>query len=443
MAREPDPELLRAACRLALDVARRDETAVPPVPAPAGVRNLLRFVRLSATAHDQVRRTIEADGEFRARVAAAAGPVDDPLVGRAGWLWLHRPAGWSEDPALTPDEAPSTRSAGDASPARLRRERDAADAAAVKYRERSETARRDQRRTAQELAAATARSVQLAASLAELERDRDQLATERRRAVRDLKAAEARLTEVRTDLNAARRATVEAEAELAAVRAGDGPVPADDPAVVVPGPSPEVRSALQRAAEAAAVLNEALSTASDALDVHPGSAPEDRLGAAARGRANRRRRSSSRRVRRRPELPPGLLAGSPEADRHLVSGSGATVVVDGYNLARTAWSRSEPRDERRRTVALLEEAAARWGTTIIVVFDGVDDAASPAASRFVAVRYSSTGQTADAYIAAWLHEAASDRPVVVVSTDREVVEDAEVQGAGTLSSAAFLTAVGR
>lgn len=120
-----------------------------------------------------------------------------------------------------------------------------------------------------------------------------------------------------------------------------------------------------------------------------------------------------------------------------------TVVVDGYNLARAAWTGLEPEEERRRTVALLEETATRSGASVVVVFDGDDRAIAPAASRVVRVRFSATGVTADDDIAALLGQLPIEQPVVVVSTDRAVADDARRQGAAVLSSVEFLAAVGR
>ncbi|MCU1499045.1 MAG: hypothetical protein JWM47_2998, partial [Acidimicrobiales bacterium] len=67
------------------------------MPAPAGLRAVLGFSRLSSTAYAAIRRVIDEDDAFRARIAAVA---DEGEVGRAGWLWLHRPDGWDADPAF-------------------------------------------------------------------------------------------------------------------------------------------------------------------------------------------------------------------------------------------------------------------------------------------------------------------------------------------------------
>ncbi|PLS76774.1 MAG: hypothetical protein CYG61_00270, partial [Actinobacteria bacterium] len=68
--------------------------ADPPVEPPRPLRPFLRFVRLPDQALVVVRRSLEDDAAFRARVADAAGEEE---VGRAGWLFLNRPSGWEDE----------------------------------------------------------------------------------------------------------------------------------------------------------------------------------------------------------------------------------------------------------------------------------------------------------------------------------------------------------
>ncbi len=167
-------------------------------------------------------------------------------------------------------------------------------------------------------------------------------------------------------------------------------------------------------------------------------------GAGASGKARPGRRGGQRRPKRRaPSLPPGVFDNSPEARRHLVSDPEVVVVVDGYNLAREAWAGLEPEEERRRTIALLEEVAIRAGSSVVVVFDGDDSAVAPAASRVVRVRFSATGITADDEIGDLVAAIPGDQPVLVVSSDRAVAAEARANGAVSLSSAELLAAVGR
>ena len=77
-------------------MARAGERAVPPVPAPRPLRPLLGHARLTAAALATIRKAVEDDAEFRARVAEV---VDEDAVGRAGWLFLVRPEGWEDEVA--------------------------------------------------------------------------------------------------------------------------------------------------------------------------------------------------------------------------------------------------------------------------------------------------------------------------------------------------------
>ena len=59
------------------------------------------------------------------------------------------------------------------------------------------------------------------------------------------------------------------------------------------------------------------------------------------------------------------------------------------------------------------------------------------------VIFSPTGVTADEEIAALLAVTPVSQPILVVSSDREVADDARRQGAVVLSSTDYLTALGR
>jgi len=144
-----------------------------------------------------------------------------------------------------------------------------------------------------------------------------------------------------------------------------------------------------------------------------------------------------------PALPPGVFHDSVEAHRHLLVSGEALLVVDGYNVARSAWDGLAPEEERRRTVALLEEVRARSGGEVVVVFDGDDTMVAPTASRSVRVQFSPTGTTADEAIADLVGTVPAHQPIVVVSSDREVADDARRQAAVALSAAAFLAAARR
>lgn len=96
MAAEPQ---LTPACELAFTVAREGAEASPAHEPPAAMRSFLYVPQLPRRALTVAQRAIDDDPEFRQRVAERATEAN---VGRAGWLWLHRPAGWdAELAALT------------------------------------------------------------------------------------------------------------------------------------------------------------------------------------------------------------------------------------------------------------------------------------------------------------------------------------------------------
>ncbi len=120
-----------------------------------------------------------------------------------------------------------------------------------------------------------------------------------------------------------------------------------------------------------------------------------------------------------------------------------TLIVDGYNLSRAAWSGLGLEEERRRTVALLEELRARHKLEVTVVFDGTSGTVAPAASRSVRVRFSADGSNADQLIGELVRASPAARLVLVVSSDREVAEHSHQAGASTVDAATFLVAAGR
>lgn len=449
---------LRPACRLAVAVAVEGERADPRVAAPAELRPILGFTRLSAAAYAVIARVIDDDGIFRARVAEAA---DEHEVGRAGWLWLHRPVGWADEVAALSGDASGQPADG----ARARPPKDPAD----KHRRAAAAAEAARKRAVDQAAEARRNEAQARAERDAVAARNEVLHEERNAAMRRAKALEAELATARRDLKLAREATREAEHELLALRSATPSVPSTTPVPaaaepagteaptddVRPDPSWD-RSAVSRAVadaaaaaealsrsltEAASALGTATSVSGHGLDDEP--TAEHATAAAAAASPPRPRTRDRRAARAHPDLPPGIFDGTPEAHRHLISVAANLLVVDGYNLARAAWSGLDPEEERRRTVALLEEVQARSGGVIVVVFDGEDAVSAPMASRSVRVRFSATGQTADDAIADLLAATSPARPVVVVSSDRAVAADARRHGAVPIGSRPFLRAAGR
>jgi predicted nucleic acid-binding Zn-ribbon protein len=86
--------LLKPACELSYAIARDGVEGEPPVDPPDVMRSFLYVGELPGRALSLAQQAIEDDPAFRRRVADKATEDD---VGRAGYLWLHRPIGWAAE----------------------------------------------------------------------------------------------------------------------------------------------------------------------------------------------------------------------------------------------------------------------------------------------------------------------------------------------------------
>lgn len=434
---------------------------MPRRPAPPSLRPFLHFTRFPPPALDAARRALDDDA-FRGRVVELADP---DLVGEVAMLVLDRPAGWQDALAARVDAAATEAEAG-------------AEAREVQRlaRQLERTAERleaSEARVAEVVAERDAVRVAREALRHELGVVRDELDTareERARAVRELKATEERAHRRGQELTTARRAlqdlqdrvdALEAEAGRSASpspavspgardgEAGSGlppvdPVEVDGPGGVEPAVDlATVADAVAAASRAAADLASSLDRAAGALrppsDHAPGPTAAS-AGAPGRGelpfvpgdhpagppvRPRRRHRRPTR-------LPGGVLDDTPEALLALARTPEMLLVVDGYNVAKTAWPDLPIATERERLIDGLADLQARTGVDVLVVFDGADQPGPTSASsapRPIRVRFSPPDVEADDVIVALVADLPDQRPVTVVSSDRRVQRGAADGGA--------------
>jgi predicted RNA-binding protein with PIN domain len=134
-------------------------------------------------------------------------------------------------------------------------------------------------------------------------------------------------------------------------------------------------------------------------------------------------------------LPGGVVADTADGARWLLARPEVVLLVDGYNVAKMAWPDDVLEQQRERLIRALNELVMRTGATAEIVFDGPDDAgpASRQSSRSVGVRYSG-GAIADDVVVDLVDAYPADRPVVVVSSDREVRDAARAKAATVVGS---------
>jgi predicted RNA-binding protein with PIN domain len=161
-------------------------------------------------------------------------------------------------------------------------------------------------------------------------------------------------------------------------------------------------------------------------------------------------------IRRELALPPGQLrpadtvAGADAADASGTAGDPAGldrllalpqvhVIVDGYNVTKTGYPQLSLADQRNRLVAAMATVQARAGAEVTVVFDGASrPPAQPRAPRGVRVLFSAPDELADDLIRRLVAAEPDGRPLVVVTSDQEIVSDVRRSGAWTVPSAVLV-----
>ena len=458
--------LLRPALEMALIVGRRGEGEEPPLPVPRGLRPFLRFTRLPDRALTATRRVLDDDDEFRSAVRDA---TSEEVVGRAGWLFLDRPAGWEEE--LAELAAAAAEAAGEARGARTEREtsrrlaaveeslrgaeaelgRRVAELAEVK--ERLTIERRARRRAESETG-------RLRKRVAGLESDLDE---GRRQAGGDgdvaaeLHDLRQRFAALEAEHRRAQERVHQLEREQSAAGGGGGGGAPLSGAVPnernLPGDRVVDVEALADAVTATvSTLAGALATAARQLApfappappsaTAPAPAPAPPPTSSARASA-----APSRPAPQPVRLPPGVWDDSVEAADHLVRVEGVLVVVDGYNVTKLARPELPLPEQRRWLADAAAELAARTGAHLELVFDGAGHGASAPADRQrrarVQVRYSPDGVEADDVVIGLVAELAGAHPIVVASDDRRVQEGSRRGGANVITVAQLLAVLRR
>src|SRR3954452_17912556 len=117
----------------------------------------------------------------------------------------------------------------------------------------------------------------------------------------------------------------------------------------------------------------------------------------------------------------------------------AHLIVDGYNVTKSAWPDLSLERQRDRLLAGLAPLTARSGAEVTVVFDASAMKDRPVVNRPRGVRvlYSPAGVIADDVIRQLVAAEPQGRPVVLVSSDQEVARDVVRAGARAVAAMAL------
>lgn len=403
---------------------------------PSQLRQYARFTpsRRAKFAGNAMAAAVESDTAFRQRISARLRETGSELAEAleagsppaaadpedvAAMAFVLRPAGWVKLVTAAGEEA-----------ARASAER------------AGEEARHELTRLREELAAARAEAK------AETDRVRAELETVRR----DTESLQRKLRSAQSDVRRGEAALRKAQGELEALRA--------EAAAEKAAAQGEARRAKARLAEAEAALEASrratregrsvedvrlrllLDTVLDAaqglrreLALPPVSVPPADTVDAVRPGTMTPRDIATRALS---ETDPALLD-------QLLALPQTHLLVDGYNVTKTGYPTMPLDKQRLRLLGGLAMLAAQSGAEVTCVFDGAELAAPVllAPPRGVRVLFSKPGVTADELIRQLVRAEPPGRPVVVVSTDREVADGVAKAGARPVASALLLKRLAR
>lgn len=427
------PEPVRARV-ITLVAAAMTEMAADELP--AALRKVARFAphRRARLGGAAIATHLAADALFRQRAAArvrtAVGELADAVadgtspgaadpVEVAALAYLLRPANWREllDEAEAALQAEAQRqqtaerlAQAEARAARAEHDRTVARVEVDKLR--AELARvRDELATLRQQHRDTVRRLQQAE--AARRRAEELLATERGRAARAAADQEAELRRLRHRLD-------ESEAAVGAARVAAREARSVDDA--------RLWLLLETISQAAVGLRREL--ALEPTEIRPADLVADRYAE----RPHVMERQPAR----------AMSADDPARLDQLLALPRVHLIVDGYNVTKRGYGELDLEQQRNRLVTGLSGLAAQTGAEVTVAFDGVGRLLGPPpSSRRVRVLFSPQGQTADELIRRLVRAEPNGRPVVVISSDREVADGVGRAGAYPLSADALLRRLAR
>ncbi|MEU1346941.1 NYN domain-containing protein [Streptomyces sp. NPDC005775] len=403
---------------------------------PAQLRQYARFTpsRRAKFAGNAMAAALEGDASFRRRIGerlkeaqpelaaalvagsppAAADPMDV-----AAAAYVLRPAGWVKLVAAAGEEAERAGAERADEEIRLELERLREELVRARAQTKSETERL---RAELDAARKEADSLQRKLRSAANEVKRGEAAMRRGRAESDALRAEAaaQVSAAESETRRLRTRLGEAEASVEAGRraAREGRSVEDM----------RLRLLLDTVLEAAGGLRRELALPPSSMR------PADSVDAVEPGRMSPKDIAA----RALSETDPALLD-------QLLALPQAHLIVDGYNVTKTGYPQMPLEKQRLRLLGGLSLLAAQTGAEMTCVFDGAELAAPVllAPPRGVRVLFSKPGVTADEVIRQLARAEPPGRPVVVVSTDREVADGVAKAGARPVASVLLLKRLSR
>ena len=364
-------------------------------------------------------RVVSDTGDLGAAVAGGMAPAAADPVEVAALAYLARPVGWHE---LVTDAGEAVRAEAD-SAAVVGQVRDAEQRAA---------------RAEHDRAVAKVEADKLRDELARVREELGQLREESRaaaKALRESQAAQKRASDLlATEKGRASRITADHDAEVRRLKARL----AEAEASAATGKQ-SAKDA--RAADDARLwlLVETIGQAASGLRRELALGPSEKMPAdfVADVAADRPGTPERAKARAQDTDDPGRLD-------QLLALPRAHLIVDGYNVTKRGFAEMSLEQQRKRLITGLGGLAAQTGDEVTVVFDGAERVHGlPPAPRGVRVLFSRKGDTADELIRQLVRGEPGGRPIVVISSDREVADGVRRHGAYPMGADSLLRRLAR
>ena len=411
------PESVRARL-VALVAASLPSVAQLPTP----LRKVADFVpaRRARAGAQTIIAALDSDEDLRARVGVQVSARVGTKGGRdatdaAALAWLIRPDGWLEELRTAIDEL-----AGDEAST-------AESGAAERLRERLEQAER----ATKELRAAHREQVarhktEIAGLRRKLGETRASERAARQQAEEQASAGEAARTRLEEKVGGLEKEARQLRAQLARHEEAGG----------------EQRRAARSEREEATIRARLL--LETIVDAASGLRRELALPPVAGSPGDRVEAELASEGTRAPTSAGSLSSGDPALLEQYLGLPRCRLLVDGYNVSKQTWPGSSLEVQRGRLLTGLASLVARTGAETTVVFDAAATASRPVVStpRGVKVLFSPPGVIADDVIRQLVDAEPEGRVVVVVTDDREVLDDVARAGARTVSSRALAQLLG-
>lgn len=139
----------------------------------------------------------------------------------------------------------------------------------------------------------------------------------------------------------------------------------------------------------------------------------------------------------------GLSADDPALLKGLLDLPRVHLLIDGYNVTKEAWPTAPLDQQRTRLIGAVATLVAGKRAETTVVFDAANvlEVRGVRAPLGIRVRFSPPGVIADDLIRQLVESEPHGRPVIVVTSDRELADSVVRRGARALSAAALIGAL--